>query len=112
VWALVFVIPGRFTKNGEDRLVVLNRIARSVIDNQREYHPEYVFTYKGNPTSRMLNKGWIRARENVGLSHVRIHDLKHTFGRWLRAAGVSFEDSKICWDINQRGLLLITQWRN
>jgi len=26
------------------------------------------------------------------LSIVRVHDLKHTFGRRLRAAGVSFED--------------------
>jgi hypothetical protein len=26
------------------------------------------------------------------LSHLRVHDLKHTFGRRLRAAGVSFED--------------------
>jgi len=88
----VFVIPGRYTKNGEDRLIVLNKIARSVIDNVRGCHPEYVFTYKNNPTTRMLNKGWIRAREKVGLSHVRVHDLKHTFGRRLRAAGVSFED--------------------
>jgi hypothetical protein len=28
----------------------------------------------------------------VGLPHVRVHDLKHTFGRRLRAADVSFED--------------------
>jgi hypothetical protein len=26
------------------------------------------------------------------MPHVRVHDLKHTFGRRLRAAGVSFED--------------------
>jgi integrase len=28
----------------------------------------------------------------VGLPTLRVHDLKHTFGRRLRAAGVSFED--------------------
>jgi hypothetical protein len=28
----------------------------------------------------------------VNLSQVRIHDLKHTFGRRLHAAGVSYED--------------------
>jgi integrase len=28
----------------------------------------------------------------VGFRRVRVHDLKHTFGRRLRAAGVSFED--------------------
>ena len=39
----------------------------------------------------MLNKGWQNARRRVGLP-VRVHDLKHTFGRRLRSAGVSFED--------------------
>jgi integrase len=28
----------------------------------------------------------------VGLEQVRVHDLKHTFDRRLRAAGVSYED--------------------
>ena len=27
-----------------------------------------------------------------GFRNVRVHDMKHTFGRRLRAAGVSFED--------------------
>ncbi len=87
----IFVIPGAKVKNGEDRLVVLNKIALSVINEVRGRHPEYVFTYAGRPTLRMLNSAWIRARRKVGLI-VRVHDLKHTFGRRLRAAGVSFED--------------------
>ncbi len=45
---------------------------------------------------RMLTSGWIRARIKEDLSQVRVHDLKHTFGRRLRAAGVSFEDRRIC----------------
>ena len=40
----------------------------------------------------MLNKAWLRARTAAALPQVRVHDLKHTFGRRLRAAGVSFED--------------------
>ena len=40
----------------------------------------------------MLNNGWRKARKVAGLNGVRVHDLKHTFGRRLRAAGVSFED--------------------
>jgi integrase len=36
--------------------------------------------------------GWKAARKRANLSKVRAHDLKHTFGRRLRAAGVSFED--------------------
>ena len=47
---------------------------------------------KGRPIYRMLTSGWIRARNKVGLPQVRVHDLKHTCGRRLRAAGVSFED--------------------
>ena len=87
----VFVIPGARVKNGEDRLVVLNKTALSVINEVRGQHPEYVFTYAGRPTSHMLNSGWKRARKKADLA-VRVHDLKHTFGRRLRAAGVSFED--------------------
>ncbi len=88
----VFIIPGEFVKNRQDRLVVLNDIARSVINQVRGMHPKYVFTYLGKPTTRMLNSAWLKARARVGLPKVRVHDLKHTFGRRLRAAGVSFED--------------------
>lgn len=87
----VFIIPGDRVKNGEDRVVVLNRVARAVIERQRGKHPEYVFIYKGKPINHMLNNGWRKARVQTGLN-VRVHDLKHTFGRRLRSAGVSFED--------------------
>lgn len=40
----------------------------------------------------MLNSAWVRARRQVELPQVRVHDLKHTFGRRLRAAGIGFED--------------------
>ena len=88
----VFIIPGRKVKNRDDRLVVLNRIARAVVEEVRGVHPEYVFTYRGKPLSRMYNRAWRAARTRAGLPQVRVHDLKHTFGRRLRAAGVSFED--------------------
>ncbi len=88
----VFVIPGRYVKNGDDRLVVLNDIAKSVINDVRGAHPTHVFTFKGKPVLRMMNSAWLRARNATNLSTVRVHDLKHTFGRRLRAAGVCFED--------------------
>lgn len=87
----VFVIPANEVKNSYDRLVVLNDIARGVIESVRYQHPLFVFTYRGKPIQRMINSAWKNARYCVGLS-VRVHDLKHTFGRRLRAAGVSFED--------------------
>ena len=72
--------------------MVLNRLAGSVIEDVRGEHPEYVFTYRGHPITAMNNSCWQHARTRVGLSFVRVHDLKHTFGRRLRAAGVSHED--------------------
>ena len=87
----VFIIPGELVKNAEDRLVVLNSVAKKVIERQRGKHPEFVFVYRGKPITRMLNNGWRKARKQTNLA-VRVHDLKHTFGRRLRAAGVSFED--------------------
>lgn len=87
----VFIIPGDKVKNGEDKLIILNRIARSVIDRQRGKHAEFVFIYRNKPLHRMLNSAWKIARKAAGLS-VRVHDLRHTFGRRLRSAGVSFED--------------------
>lgn len=88
----VFIIPDEYVKNGDERLVVLNRIALSVVEAARDTHPTHVFSYRGKPVTRMLNSAWLRARQAVGLPQVRVHDLKHTFGRRLRAVGVSFED--------------------
>ncbi len=88
----VFIIPKGFVKNKQDRLVVLNQVARKVVDSRRGIHSEYVFSYKGKRLYQMNNSGWCKARRLAGLPQVRVHDLKHTFGCRLRAAGVSFED--------------------
>ena len=88
----VFIIPGEFVKNGDDRLVVLNSVALGVVERQKGINPQFVFSFNGKPVTRMLNSAWLRARKEAGLPQVRVHDLKHTFGRRLRAAGVGFED--------------------
>lgn len=89
---MVFIIPAELVKNGEERLVVCNDTARSVVNSERGKHPSHVFSFKGRPLARILSTGWRNARVKAELPHVRVHDLKHTFGRRLRAAGVSFED--------------------
>ena len=91
----VFIIPGERVKNREDRLVVLNRIAKSVVEEIRGEHPEYVFTYRAHPVNNINNSSWKRVRQAVGLSLVRVHDLKHNFGRRLRAADVPVETRKV-----------------
>jgi len=91
----IFLIPGERVKNREERVVVLNRVAQSVVESQRGVHDDYVFTYRGNPIKKMNSTSWKRVRRLVGLSGVRIHDLKHTYGRRLRAAGVPLETRKV-----------------
>jgi len=108
----LFIIPGERIKNGEERLVVLNGIAKSVVESVRGLHPVYVFVHahkkdgESGPVSKMNNTAWKAARERAadawieqrgepapaGFRSIRVHDLKHTCGRRLRAAGVSFED--------------------
>jgi len=112
----VFLIPADFggrharsgVKNGDERLVVLNSVAKSIIERQRGISKEWVFPYNGAAMHRMNDSAWKKARvraaklwqeENLrpahpGYASIRIHDLKHTFGRRLRAAGVTEEDRK------------------
>ena len=112
----VFLIPAGFggrretsgVKNGEDRLVVLNGVAKSVIERQRGLSKEWVFPYHGTGMHRMNDSAWKKARVRAakiwqekylrpalpGFVSIRVHDLKHTFGRRLRAAGVTLEDRK------------------
>jgi integrase len=88
----IFLIPADIVKNRQERVVVLNRTAQQVVSEMRGRHPHYVFTYKGKPVLKMNGRAWRNARTRAGLPLVRVHDLKHTFGRRLRSAGVSFED--------------------
>ncbi len=95
----VFIIPAERNKNGEERLVVMNRVARSVVDSKRGEHRKYVFTYTRSPRQErkplgdLTSPSWNRVVKRIGLP-VRPHDLRHTFGRRLRAAGVSQETRK------------------
>ena len=99
----VFVLPEWLTKNKEARVVVLNDVAQSLVEGVRAQHPTYVFTWEDRKARR---RRWKAARRRAaarypeklgrpapeGFRPVRVHDLKHTCGRRLRAAGVGFED--------------------
>lgn len=120
----VFIIPADFggrseksgVKNGEDRVVILNDVAKSIIEKQRlllkdedNEGKEWVFPYDGRALHRMNDSAWRSARKRAaakwkeemgtephpGFGKVRVHDLKHTFGRRLRAADVDFEHRQI-----------------
>jgi integrase len=88
----VFVIPPEAFKARRAHVVILNDAAWSIVASQKGSHPEWVFPFRGKRIRSMNNTAWQRARKEIGLPHVRIHDLRHTFGSRLRAAGVSEED--------------------
>lgn len=98
----VFVVARAFVKNGLDRYVVLNRIAKSVIDGCRGEHPEFVFTRRGKPITRIYNSGWKAARRRAskryasefgrscpkGFQSIRVHDLKHYLPSLTMSGGI------------------------
>jgi hypothetical protein len=90
-------------------MVVLNKMARQFIKEVRGFDPVYDFTYRGMPLRRMNDRTWQKARKKVGLPQVRVHDLKHTFGRRLMAPAFRSRMDKICWATSQVGLLLTNQ---
>ena len=106
----VFVCPGWLNGKNADReyLVVLNNTARQVLEEERGKHAESVFTYKGQPIRGMYNSAWKRAWAAAGLPSSDIyrkgvHNLRHTFGHRLRAAGVAFEDRQdLLWHTSGR----------
>ena len=67
----VFIIPGERVKNGEERLVVLNGIAKSVVESVRGLHPVNVFVRahkkvgESQPVTKMNNTAWKAARERA-----------------------------------------------
>ncbi|WP_405236944.1 tyrosine-type recombinase/integrase [Lentisalinibacter orientalis] len=95
----VFVLPGSATKTSTERVVVLNSIAKRVIDGRRGLHKEYVFTFRGKPFGKINNTAWKRCWRQAGLPTEKgilkgVHNLRHTFGRRLRSAGVPLETRK------------------
>ncbi len=89
------------TKNGMDRAVICNSIARRAVDYQRDNGSKFVFPSKARNNKggkvRCTNRIWHDAWEKAGLPKdplIRkgIHNLRHTFAHRLRAANVPEED--------------------
>lgn len=98
-----FIVPGKPTSDGwkgektkRDHIVLLNGIARNVINDCAGKNETHVFNYNGNPITRMHNhawkKAWIRAELPTGPDVLSgPHNLRHTFARRLEVLGVDFE---------------------
>ena len=95
----VFILPASITKTSTERVVVLSSIASRVIASRRGIHKDYVFTYRKKPVGKLRSSAWRRAWEVAGLPLEAgilkgVHNLRHTFGRRLRGAGVPLETRK------------------
>lgn len=102
----IFVFVLGDTKNGEERAVICNSIARRAVEAQRKHqakhgHSEYVFASKAknnyggkvHSSGKIWAQAWIKAGLPSGpLIKKGIHNCRHTFAYRLRAAGVPEED--------------------
>lgn len=102
----VFVVPKEHVKGEEerkqDRVLVCNTVAQSIIEQQRGKHETHVFVYRRErvkkkhleptmtyrPIEVMNNTAWQNGRLKAGLGDLHVHDLRHTVGLRLREAGV------------------------
>ena len=96
----VFILPETITKTSTERVVVLNAIAHRVVAARRGMDREYVFAHRGKALYRLHNSGWKTAWRKAGLPVEKgvlrgVHNLRHTFGRRLRGAGVPLETRKL-----------------
>ncbi|HNP35035.1 MAG TPA: tyrosine-type recombinase/integrase [Woeseiaceae bacterium] len=95
----VFILPEEITKTSTERVVVLNAVAKRVIESRRGIHEDFVFTYRGHPMRKLNGTAWKRAWRKAGLPTEKgirkgVHNLRHTCGRRLRSAGVPLETRK------------------
>ncbi|MEW8200216.1 MAG: site-specific integrase [Candidatus Thiodiazotropha endolucinida] len=82
------------------RYLICNATARSVIDGQRDNGSRLVFPGPdGQKLGRLNNSGWRTAWKRAGLPTERVkkgvHNLRHTYGQRMEAAGIPWEYRKV-----------------
>lgn len=83
------------TKNGTPRGVPLNADALDVLRTQIGKHPQFCFTYRGEPIRwDVTNTAWGNATRKAEIEDLRFHDLRHTWASWHRQAGTSCDELK------------------
>jgi len=73
--------------------VPLNEGALDVLLRRQGEHPEYVFTYQGQPVERCSTKAFKKAVQRAGIAPgFRWHDLRHTWATWHVQSGTRLQE--------------------
>ena len=84
------ILPGRITKNGKSRKLILEGIYREVIGwrlSVRRLDCPFIFHRQGKPMGD-FRKAWATARQKAGVMGLHVHDLRRTAVRNMVRAGV------------------------
>lgn len=91
----VLHIAAEQMKNGMALGIPLNAGAMSVLERRRGIHPEFVFTYHGQPVKQVNTKAWKDALKKAGISNYRWHDNRHTWASTMIQSGVPLHILKV-----------------
>jgi len=86
----LITLSGERTKNSCPRDIPLREVLMDTLSNTpKTQRVGYVFKgeKEGQP-QYSFQKRWVGIRKRAGMSYLRIHDLRHTFGSWLLQSGV------------------------
>jgi len=93
-WLDVDLTGGRLllpqTKNGDGRIVYLNRLAAQVLRSQRvpqSKTADRVFPLADRVTADAVSKGFAVVCRRLGIEDFSFHDLRHTAASWMRMQG-------------------------
>lgn len=75
------------TKNGEGRIVYMNRLALRVIDGRFAVDAKPTDLVFADATGEQVSMAFRRAAQAAKIEDFRFHDLRHTAASWLRMEG-------------------------
>jgi integrase len=78
------------TKNGDPQIITLTSEVVEILRSRFDGSSQWVFPGSGM-TGHLVEpkKAWKRVLERAGISNLRIHDLRRTFGSWQAKTGAS-----------------------
>ena len=91
-----FELPKVSTKNNQVRPVILNSIAKSIVESLVGNNDEYVFSYEEQKLSRLNKSAYRKARVRAGkvipdILKTNVHSLRHSFGERLTESDVPWD---------------------